>query len=252
MMYTYRFTGPADQGILLKNRGNNARLDSKMAMPQKFYPSDGDSMFSGARKIYRIDAMSKHKLNKHHHHHHDNSATFPPSGIPIKHTDASQHLYMKKAQAIGKSSQFNISKENPLSFRAQDTTSRNSALRRVRSGGCTAPKKKGALENTFKCGGSSTLTGTGNRQYVVPNLLYNISEVALHNSVDSAWIVYMGKVYDITTSEWDMSHINSSYWGTDITSAITSSHSSGPTPNTPTSQSAIEVMLEPYMIGYFV
>lgn len=248
MMYTYRFTGPADQGILLKNRGNNARLDSKMAMPQKFYPSAGDSMFSGARKIYRIDAMSKHNLNKHDY----NSDTFPTSGIPIKHTDASQHLYMKKAQAIGKSSQFNISKENPLSFRAQDTTSRNSALRRVRNGGCTAPKKKGALENTFKCGGSSILTSTGNRQYVVPNLLYNISEVALHNSTDSAWIVYMGKVYDITTSQWDMSHIDPSYWGKDITSAITNSHSPGPTPNTPTSQSEIEVMLEPYMIGYFV
>lgn len=166
MIYTYRFTGPADQGILLKNRGNNARLDSKMAMPQKFYPSAGDSMFSGARKIYRTDALSTHNLNKHV----VNSATFPASGIPIKHTDASQHLYMKKAKAIGKSSQFNISKENPLSFRAQDTTSRNSALRRVRSGGCTAPKKKGALENKFKSGGGSALTGTGNRQYVVPTL----------------------------------------------------------------------------------
>lgn len=248
MMYTYRFTGPADQGILLKNRGNNARLDSKMAMPQKFYPSAGDSMFSGARKIYRTDAMSKHNLNKHDY----NSGKIPASGIPIKHTDASQHLYMKKAQAIGKSSQFNISKENPLSFRAQDTTSRNSALRRARSGGCTAPKKKGALENTFKCGGGSSLTGTGNRQYIVPNILYNISQVALHASPTDAWIVYMGKVYDITTSVWDMSHIEPQYWGTDITSAITSSHSPGPTPNTPTSQSSIEVMLEPYMIGYIV
>jgi cytochrome b involved in lipid metabolism len=252
-MYTYRFTGPADQGILLKNRGNNARLDSKMAMPQKFYPSAGDSMFSGARKIYRIDAMSKHNLNKHDLNKHDyNSDNFPTSGIPIKHTDASQHLYMKKAQAIGKSSQFNISKENPLSFRAQDTTSRNRAISHVRAGGCVAPKKKGAVANSFKSGGGSSLTGTGNRQYVVPNLLYNISEVALHNSVNSAWIVYMGKVYDITTSVWDMSHIDQSYWGTDITSAITSSHSPGPTPNTPTSQSAIEAMLEPYMIGYFV
>ena len=49
-----------------------------------------------------------------------------------------------------------------------------------------------------------------------------------------------------------MSHIEPQYWGTDITSAITSSHSPGPTPNTPTSQSSIEVMLEPYMIGYIV
>jgi len=165
-MYTYRFTGPVDQGILLKNRGNNARLYSKMAMPQKFYPSAGDSMFSGARKIYRTDALSTHNLNKHD----EYSSKIPTSGIPIKHTDSSQYLYMKKAKAIGKSSQFNISKENPLSFRAQDTTSRNTALRRVRGGGCTSPKKKGALENTFKSGGGSSLTGTGNRQYVVPTL----------------------------------------------------------------------------------
>lgn len=247
-MYTYRFTGPADQGILLKNRGNNARLDSKMAMPQKFYPSAGDSMFSGARKIYRIDAMSKHNLNKHDY----NSATFPASGIPLKHTDASQHLYMKKAEAIGKSSQFNISKENPLSFRAQDTTSRNSALRRARSGGCTAPKKKGALENTFKCGGGSTLTGTGNRQYVVPNLLYNISEVALHNSSDDAWIVYDNNVYDITNSAFYMSHIDSQYWGTDITSTTTNSHLPASTENTPVTQSDVKAKLQPLLLGYIV
>lgn len=175
MMYTYRYTGPADQGILLKNRGNNAKLSSKMAMPQKFYPSAGDSMFSDARKIYRVDAMSTHnlnKLNKQDYH----TSKIPATGIPIKHTDSSQHLYMKKAKAIGQSSQYisskksNISEQYPLSFRAQDTTSRNSALSRVRAGGCVAPKKKGALENKFKSGGGSSLTGSGNRQVIAPTL----------------------------------------------------------------------------------
>ena len=169
MMYTYRFTGPADQGILLKNRGNNAKLNSKMAMPQKFYPSAGDSMFSDARKIYRIDAMSTHNLNKQDY----NASKLPATGIPLKHTDSSQHLYMKKAMAIGQSSQYisskksNISEQYPLSFRAQDTTSRNRALSYVRAGGCVAPKKKGALvaaKHAFKSGGGSSLTGTGNRQ----------------------------------------------------------------------------------------
>ena len=40
------FNGPADQGILIKNRGNNALLAGKMPMPQKFYPSASTSMFS--------------------------------------------------------------------------------------------------------------------------------------------------------------------------------------------------------------
>ena len=42
LQFTYRFTGPADQGILLKNRGNNAIVNTQMDMPQKFYPSSGD------------------------------------------------------------------------------------------------------------------------------------------------------------------------------------------------------------------
>ncbi len=50
------FNGPADQGILIKNRGNNALLAGKMPMPQKFYPSASTSMFSNARKTYVNDA----------------------------------------------------------------------------------------------------------------------------------------------------------------------------------------------------
>ena len=42
----YKTTGPADQGILLKNKGRNAIVNAQMGMPQKFYPSAGDSMFS--------------------------------------------------------------------------------------------------------------------------------------------------------------------------------------------------------------
>jgi hypothetical protein len=43
------------------------------------------------------------------------------------------------------------------------TTTRN-ALNRVRNGSCVAPKKKTAIANTFQSGGSSTMTGSGNRQ----------------------------------------------------------------------------------------
>ena len=71
---------------------------------------------------------------------------------------------MKKINAIGKSTK---PYKNQTSFQglAQKQDSyRNSALARCRGGGCVAPKKKGALENKFKSGGRSSVTGTGNRQ----------------------------------------------------------------------------------------
>jgi hypothetical protein len=78
--------------------------------------------------------------------------------------DQSGRIARLKAIAIGKSSRKSgLARNAPLSFRSQDTTIRNSALRRVRGGGAVAPAKKGALENTFKSGGGSRVTGSGNR-----------------------------------------------------------------------------------------
>ena len=142
-MFTYRSNGPAEQGILLKNRGNNAVINAKSGMPQKFSPSAGDSMFSNARVNYRKDAGGGTLLSGNY--------------------DSSQHIHLKKLNAIGKGT-MNIT---PVSFQGQATPTdsyRNSALARVRGGGTVAPKKKGALENTFKSGGGSRLTGSGNRQ----------------------------------------------------------------------------------------
>ena len=36
LMFTYKYTGPASQGILIKNKGDNAVQNTKMGMPQKF------------------------------------------------------------------------------------------------------------------------------------------------------------------------------------------------------------------------
>jgi cytochrome b involved in lipid metabolism len=243
MLYTYRFNGPADQGILLKNRGNNARLDSKMAMPQKFYPSAGDSMFSSARKTYISEyGDGENVLNKY--------------------SDSSQYTHVKKFNAVGKSSQLNISTENPLSFRSQDTTSRNSAVRRCRSSGCVAPKKKGALENTYKSGGSSFLTGTGNRQYIVPvrdtTVYYTSAQVLQHNTLGNVWISYDGLVYNITSyiSELNSLHevpANTSnvfqplYWGKDLTNIINNAHSTNK--YQVTLKMNVLSMLAPYQIG---
>lgn len=141
--YVSHFNGPADQGVLLKNKGNNAVLSCKKAMPQKFYPSAGDSMFSNARHAYTKDAGGGTILSGHY--------------------DSSQHIYLRKLNAIGKSSTLNPSKNYPLSFRSNENNSRNTALAKCRGGGCVAPKKKGALANPYKSGGRSRVTGTGNR-----------------------------------------------------------------------------------------
>ena len=142
LQFTYRFNGPADQGILIKNKGNNAVVNSQMGMPQKFYPSAGDSMFSTARRAYVKDSGGGTLLSGNY--------------------DSSQHIAMKKINAIGKGSTL----KSTVSFqgKSNDTTTVNRSLARVRGGGTVAPKKKGALANPFKSGGGSSVTGSGNRQ----------------------------------------------------------------------------------------
>ena len=77
---------------------------------------------------------------------------------------------LKRINAIGQSStKQGLPTDAPLNFSSQSkanwsNTTRNSRLQRCRSGGCVAPKKKGAVANTFKSGGRSIRTGTGNRQ----------------------------------------------------------------------------------------
>jgi len=235
LLFTYRYPGPPSQGVLIKNRGNNAIVDVQMGMPQKFSPSAGDSMFSNARKAYVKDSGGGTLLAGHY--------------------DSSQHIALKKLNAIGKGSTL----KSTVSFQGQaqkQDSYRNSALARVRGGGTVAPKKKGALANPFKSGGGSSLTGSGNRQIFAVNPplkppSYTISEIAEHDTIDKGvWIAYKGKVYDITTSKFDLEHIHKKYWGTDITVAITNSHSSKPTVKTPDTQQDIEAMLKSFFIGY--
>ena len=148
LLFTYRYPGPPSQGLLIKNRGNNAIIDAQMGMPQKFSPSAGDSMFSNNRKVYVKDSGGGTLLNGHY--------------------DSSQHIALKKLTAIGKSSTL----KSTVSFQGQaqkQDSYRNSALARVRGGGTVAPKKKGALANPFKSGGGSIVTGSGNRQIFAIN-----------------------------------------------------------------------------------
>lgn len=93
----------------------------KGAMPQKFYPSVGSSMFARARSTYTNDA-----------------------GGGQNWYSSSQHIHLKKINAIGKSSQQSYVNNNQgLAFSGKVQNDVKSALRRTRSGGTVAPAKKG-------------------------------------------------------------------------------------------------------------
>jgi len=179
----YNFNGPPDNHVLIKQRGNNATLTSVNPMPQQFYPSSNDSVFAmGRRTFVQTKGEPNGPYNT------DNKVagnvrgnfgtTFnqiPPHkrvglvGKPISFPqDSSQRIERLKNNAIGGGSmKVGLAKNAPMSFKSDDTTSRNIAIQRCRAGGCVAPKKKGA-NNSFKSGGGSTYSGTGNRQLFAP------------------------------------------------------------------------------------
>ena len=90
---------------------------------------------------------------------------YPPSQEGLQ---PGQYFQGLKNNAIGGGSmKVGLATNAPMSFKSDDTTSRNIAIQRCRAGGCVAPKKKGA-NNSFKSGGGSTYSGTGNRQLFAP------------------------------------------------------------------------------------
>ncbi len=61
---------------------------------------------------------------------------------------SSMYLNIKKSNAIGKSSyKVGLPVEAPISTKNYYPSGTRTCLRRARSGGCVAPKKKGAIEN---------------------------------------------------------------------------------------------------------
>ena len=150
LQFPARTNGPPAQGILIKQKGMNASLTGRHPMPMKFRNAAGGSMFSTARHIYNKDGGGGKNFN-----------------------DSSAYTSLRAANAIGQSStKTGLPDSTPLAFsNNNDTTARNIARSRVRSGGCTAPKKKGAYgsnANTFKSGGTSRLSRAGNRQIFAP------------------------------------------------------------------------------------
>ena len=64
-------------------------------------------------------------------------------------TDSSLYIQKRRAMAVGKSAyKVGLPITEPISTKNYYPSGTRSSLRRVRSSGCVAPKKKGAIENT--------------------------------------------------------------------------------------------------------
>jgi hypothetical protein len=136
MLYTFAIARPvvaATANISSKQINNNGYTTAAMGMPFKPSTMSQGSMFSNARQIYIKDA-----------------------GGGENWYSSSDVTALKRNNAIGKSStKTSLANNAKLSYRSQDNNLKNSAIRRCRSGGCVAPKKKGAIANSYKGSGCS-------------------------------------------------------------------------------------------------
>tara|TARA_Y100001958_G_C21246891_1_gene577711 strand:- start:27 stop:458 length:432 start_codon:yes stop_codon:yes gene_type:complete len=126
--------------IPLKQINNNNFTRTVMGIPLKPETMTQGSEFSRARAKF-IHTPVRHYRYK-------NSAYSKNKAAPVS---SSQLIESRRMKAIGRSSTNH--QKTAMSWSSQDNTFRNSALARVRGGGSVAPKKKGALENTFMSGG---------------------------------------------------------------------------------------------------
>ena len=148
--------GPHNLGVLRGTR----------ATPQQFHPSQEpvySEQFSNARQQYMRTAQTPQsilqarqlaiqRVNSAHLNTYSMSTQihYPTSSHMnyIAPTDSSLYISRKKANAVGKSS-YNIGypAHTPVTTKNYFPTEVRTTLRRVRSGGCVAPKKKGAIAN---------------------------------------------------------------------------------------------------------
>lgn len=138
--------------------GSTARKTWK-AMPQKFTPSAGNSMFSTNRSVYsrgqlgsgdketydfELSQLTERQRRRN-------------SGKPVQFMDSSQRTSFRRQTAVGISSIPSTTTQE-FSFTNTNRSINNvirSAQRRARSGGSVAPAKKGA-NTSFKSGGGSS------------------------------------------------------------------------------------------------
>ena len=155
-MFTFQTVGPAS--IPLKQSDNNNLTYAKMGVPFKPNTMTQGNDFANGRLAYIQHAgnpQTNSTINSH-------STTTTYTNRPIKvsvsnsnlnaqnsagkkknyNVSASERIYLKKINAIGKSSTNTINTQ-AMSFSGVDQTSVKNAIARCRGGGCVAPKKKG-------------------------------------------------------------------------------------------------------------
>jgi hypothetical protein len=92
---------------------------------------------------------------------------YPTSGYTnyIPPIPSSMYVNIKKSNAVGQSAyKVNLPNSAPISTKNYYPSGTRSSLRRARSGGCTAPKKKGAIENRSLSNGQVCAWGSIVRQ----------------------------------------------------------------------------------------
>lgn len=78
---------------------------------------------------------------------------------------SSMYVDIKKSNAVGQSSyKVNLPNDAPISTKNYYPSGTRTTIRRMRSGGCVAPKKKGAIENTSLRNGAVCAWGSIVRQ----------------------------------------------------------------------------------------
>jgi len=138
-------------------------LTGKHPNPPQFYPSDGASEFSNARREYIRTATRLNNpygiypkdINTNDLYPNTNFNYIPvdSNGKPLyakynPPTCSSLYTSARKRNSVGKSSlKVGLPNSAPLSYKNYNTNDVKNALRYTRGGGCTAPAKKGSIYN---------------------------------------------------------------------------------------------------------
>ena len=162
-------------------RHNLGVLSGNNPTPPFFYPSqepiDSDQNTT-SRQIYKRTAESKkseminrartlERVQRKFHFNHSTGVAKQTSGHMnyIAPTDSSLRTQRLKANATGKNVfKVGLSSSDPYTTKNYSQSTLRSAVRRVRSGGCTAPAKKGSIFNTSLRTGNICCQGSYQRQ----------------------------------------------------------------------------------------
>jgi hypothetical protein len=142
---------------------NRGVLSGKHPNPPQYYPSDGSSVFSGARQQYRRTLTTQDNFGRGTKMHSSLPSTSFYSAALKRQFNMSQstkyvapatsgmYLAAKKSAAVGQSSLKQGLPDNAkLTYKNYNKNDVKTSLKMARSGGCIAPAKKGAIVNLYK------------------------------------------------------------------------------------------------------